>query len=80
MTLHAMPVDNRLTIVHFGHVHVQNVRVSEAIVDRADRVARAMEERTPGIQVSRADAIRAALALGLPLLERELGVQAEGCE
>ena len=54
-----------------------NVRASADDVDRLDRLAQALSDRTPGLSVNRSAAARAAILRGLDALEVELGVAAK---
>ncbi len=64
-------------VCQFCSVHVQNVRFSDDIIARVDEIARALARGTPGIQVTRSDALRAAVEAGLPALELKHGVVPE---
>jgi hypothetical protein len=50
------------------------VRLDEEMIRRLDALAQAMSTRTGGATISRGNALRAALGLGLPLLEKENGI------
>lgn len=54
------PLDKQLTL-----------RVSATEVDRLDRLAASLSERTPGVDVNRSAAARAAILRGLDALEAE---------
>ncbi len=49
-------------------------RVSRETLDRLDRVAVVMGDRAAGATISRSDAARVALELGVEALERRLGI------
>lgn len=49
-----------------------NLRASVDDVERLDRLALALSERTPGVEVTRSSAARAAILRGLDALEAEL--------
>lgn len=54
-----------------------NVKVEPEAVERLDRIAAVMEERSGGADVTRSDAGRAALAAGIPVVEERMGIAAE---
>lgn len=53
------------------------LRVDEATLARLDIVARAMSERSGGLDATRGEAARVALIDGLPILEARLGIALE---
>jgi len=50
------------------------VRLDDETLSRLDDLAEAMSRRTGGAEISRANALRAALNAGLPVLELENGL------
>lgn len=50
------------------------IRVSDAMVARLDRIARTLSARAEGANISRSDAARIALHLGIDAHERKLGL------
>lgn len=55
------PLDRQITI-----------RASAADVERLDRLAVLLASRTPGLELKRTDAVRAAINRGMEALEAEL--------
>ncbi len=53
-----------------------NMRVSSDDMERLDRLVSAIEAKTPGVELTRSSAARAALLRGLEALEGEYGPQA----
>jgi hypothetical protein len=51
------------------------LRLEEEVIERLDRLARAMSERAGGVEVNRSSVMRTVLDRGLDVLEKELGVQ-----
>lgn len=50
------------------------IRLDDEIVQRLDALAQAMSDRTGGATITRANALRAVLLQGLPILEEENGI------
>ena len=61
-----MGKSERLPMVHLG------VRVPEELVRDLDEVAVAMRAAGPGMEVDRADVVRAAIRIGLPALRAKI--------
>lgn len=49
------------------------MRLDDSIVERLDKLASLMSERTGGVEISRASVLRVALERGIDSLEKELG-------
>jgi predicted transcriptional regulator len=50
------------------------IRLDEDTLRRLDELAERMSERTGGANITRANALRAVIASGLPVLEQENGL------
>jgi predicted transcriptional regulator len=50
------------------------IRLEDELVERIDRLAEKMQERTGGAELTRTAVVKAALARGLDSLETELGL------
>ena len=54
---------------------VHSVRIEDVLTERLDDLAEAMSKRVGGANISRANAIRAALVRGVDELENEYGIR-----
>lgn len=50
------------------------IRLTDALIERLDRIAESLSERAAGTRISRSQAIRAAIERGVADLEGELGI------
>lgn len=67
------------TLVYAGHVAkvALNVKVDPEAIERLDRIASAMAERSGGADVTRSDAGRTVIAAGIPVVEERMGIAAK---